>query len=270
MEIEDEMDDSDIEVNVMRHAVITAGSKGLGKKVAERFLREGRSVTVSYRSDLAKVEQLNKEWADFSGQLQFVQGDITKKEDIENIFNKAMERFGRIDYLINNAGPYIFERKKLVEYTDEEWHEMISGNLTAVFHFLKLTIPVMRKQRFGRIITYGFQDAEQCPGWMYRSAFSAAKVGLVSLTKTVALEEAEYGITANMVCPGDIVGEMKEADIETARKVKDVHTPIGRSGTGEDIARIISFLCEDDSDLITGSVVSASGGIRVIHRYDKG
>lgn len=254
---------------MMRHAVITAGSKGLGRQVTERFLRDGRSVTVSYRSDVARVEELKKDWAPFSEQLQFVQGDVTKREDIARIVKKALERFGRIDYLINNAGPYIFERKKLVDYKDDEWDEMIHGNLSAAFHFLKLTVPVMRKQRFGRIVTYGFQDAEQSPGWKYRSAFSAAKVGLVSLTKTIALEEAEFGITANMVCPGDIVGDMKEADIETARKVRDTHTPIGRSGTGEDIARIVAFLCEDDSDLITGSVISASGGLRVVHRYDK-
>lgn len=251
----------------MRHAVITAGTKGIGRKVTEEFLRKGCSVTVNYHRDKDRVDELVKEWEPYKEQLQFVQGDVTQKEDIANIVEQAMSRSGRIDYLINNAGPYIFERKKLMDYDDSEWYEMIDGNLNAVYHFLKLTIPVMRKQRFGRIITYGFQDAEHSPGWMYRSAFSAAKVGLVSLTRTIALEEAEYGITANMVCPGDIVGDMKEADIETARKIKDGQTPIGRSGTGEDIARLIGFICDADSDLITGSIISASGGINVVNRY---
>lgn len=250
----------------MRHAVITAGSKGLGKKVTEQFLEMGCSVTVNYRSDVTRVSQLMNEWKPYHDQLQFVQGDVTKKEDIENIIEQAMIRFGRIDYLINNAGPYIFERKKLVDYDEREWYEIMNGNLNAVFHFLKLTIPIMRKQKFGRVITYGFQDAEHTPGWKYRSAFAAAKAGLVSLTKTVALEEAENGITANMVCPGDIIGVMKEADIETSRMMKNANTPIGRSGTGEDIGRIIRFLCEDQSDFITGSVISASGGIQVVNR----
>ncbi|MEI2400807.1 SDR family oxidoreductase, partial [Paenibacillus phytohabitans] len=205
----------------MRHAVITAGTKGLGRKVTEEFLKMGCSVTVNYRSDEARVLELKKEWKPYLECIQFVQGDITKKDDVTNIFNQAISRFGRIDYLINNAGPYVFERKKLVDYEDHEWNEMIDGNLTSVFHFLKLTIPVMREQKFGRIITYGFQDAESAPGWMYRAAFSAAKVGLVSLTKSIALEEAEHGITANMVCPGDITGEMKEATISTARTQKD-------------------------------------------------
>ncbi|MED2515695.1 SDR family oxidoreductase, partial [Bacillus thuringiensis] len=105
------------------------------------------------------------------------------------------------------------------------------------------------------------------PGWIYRSAFAAAKVGLVSLTKTVAYEEAEYGITANMVCPGDIIGDMKEATIQEARQLKEHNTPIGRSGTGEDIARTISFLCEDDSDMITGTIIEVTGAVDVIHRH---
>lgn len=253
----------------VRHAIVTAGSKGLGKKVTEELLRKGCSVTVNFRSDEARVNKLKEEWHEYADRLQFVQGDVTKKEDIGNIFDKAMEKFGRIDYLINNAGPYISERKKLVDYTDEEWYEMIEGNLSAVFHFLKLVIPVMRRQKFGRIITYGFHEAENAPGWVYRSAYGAAKVGLVSLTKTVALEEAEHGITVNMVSPGDIVGDMKEFSIREAREIHDPNTPIGRPGSGEDIARVISFLCDDDSDMITGSVISVAGGVDVVNKFRK-
>jgi 3-oxoacyl-[acyl-carrier protein] reductase len=253
----------------MRHAIITAGSKGLGKKVAERFLQKGFSVTVNYRSDLGRINELKVEWDQYKDRLQFIQGDMTKRHDIVNLFEEAMKRFGRIDFLINNAGPFIFERKKLADYSDEEWYEVIEGNLSAVFHLLKMSIPVMRNQKFGRIITYGFQDAENAPGWIYRSAFSAAKVGLVALTKTIAIEEAENGITSNMICPGDIVGEMKEANIVLSRQTEDNRTPIGRSGTGEDIARLISFLCEEDSDMITGSVISITGGLDVINRFRK-
>jgi 3-oxoacyl-[acyl-carrier protein] reductase len=253
----------------MKHAIITAGSKGLGKKVAERFLQMGCSVTVNYRSDVERTKTLMEEWDPYKNRLQFVQGDMTNKEDIVNLINEALNRFGRIDYLINNAGPFIFERKRLTDYSDGEWYEMIEGNLSAVFHLLKLTIPIMRNQKFGRIITYGFQEVENAPGWIYRSAFSAAKVGLCALTKTIALEEAEHGITANMIYPGDIVGEMKEASIEISRQIQDNRTPIGRSGTGEDIARLIAFLCEENSDMITGSVISITGGLDVINRYRK-
>jgi 3-oxoacyl-[acyl-carrier protein] reductase len=252
----------------VRHALITAGSKGLGKKVTEEFLKNGFTVTVNYRNDTNAVEELKAKYLHISDRLLFVQGDVTKKEDLTKMIDITLDRFGRIDCLINNAGPYIFERKKLADYSDEEWYQMIEGNLSSVFHMFKKVVPVMRQQKYGRIITYGFQGAESSPGWLHRSAFSAAKVGLVSLTKSISIEEAEFGITANMICPGNIVGKMKEATIEDSRIMRDTQTPIGRSGTGEDIARTIAFLCEENSDMITGSIIEVTGGANVIHRFN--
>lgn len=248
----------------MRHALVTAGTKGIGKKVTESLLQNGYSVSANYRSDYAAAEKLK---ASFSGQtdrLQILKGDVSQKQDCVNLVEEAYRTYGRIDLLVLNAGPYVFERKKLADYLDEEWHAMIDGNLNSAFYLLHRVIPIMRKQNFGRIITYGFQNAGSAPGWMYRSAYAAAKVGLAGLTKTVAIEEAEYGITANMVCPGKIVGEMKEAAIEEAQRQNEEETPVGRSGTGEDIARTIAFLCEDQSDMITGSVIEVTGGIDVL------
>jgi len=137
----------------------------------------------------------------------------------------------------------------------------------SAFYLLKEVIPVMRRERFGRIFTYAFQGADHAPGWLFMSAFATAKVGLVSLTKTISIEEAEYGITANVICPGKIVGEMKEASIDEARLIKDEETPVGRSGTGEDIARTVSFLCDEKADMVTGAVIEVTGGIDVLHRY---
>lgn len=252
----------------MRHALITAGSKGLGKKVSEMLLEKGCTVSINFRSDMNAIEKLKEKWAHYGeDRLHFFQGDVTKKKDMEQFITEAVLRFGRIDYLINNAGPYIFERKKLADYTEDEWYEMLEGNLSSVFHLFRHAIPIMREQKFGRIITYGFQGAESSPGWIYRSAFAASKVGLVSLTKSIAIEEAENGITANMICPGNIVGEMKEADIAYSRGITDIQTPVGRSGTGEDIARAILFLCDDNSDMITGTVMEVTGGVDVINRY---
>ncbi|UOQ94133.1 SDR family oxidoreductase [Halobacillus shinanisalinarum] len=251
----------------MRHAIITAGTKGLGKKVTEQFLQAGHSVTVTYRNDKKKAEELIEQYASINNRIHLVQVDVTSKADLKRLVKETMDRFGRIDFLINNAGPYVFERKKLVDYSDDEWNAMIRGNLDAAFYLLKQIIPIMRVQSFGRIINYGFQGAGSSSGWIYRSAFAAAKVGLVSLTKTIAFEEAEFGITSNMVCPGNITGEMKEASIEQGRKIKDEKTPIGRPGTGEDIARTIAFLCEEQSDMITGTIYEVTGGLDVINRY---
>ncbi|MBM7572864.1 3-oxoacyl-[acyl-carrier protein] reductase [Aquibacillus albus] len=249
----------------MGHAIITAGTKGLGLKVTESFVREGHQVTVTYWKDEMRAKELKKRYAD--NQLHIVQADVTSKKDIEKLVSEATLRFGTVDYLINNAGPFVFERKKLMDYSNHEWDLMIRGNLDAVFHLLKLTVPMMRDQDFGRIVNYGFQGANSASGWLNRSAFAAAKVGLVSLTKTIALEEAEHGITSNMICPGNIIGDMKESSISESREILDENTPIGRSGTGEDIARAILFLCEKNSDMITGSVFEVTGGLDVINRY---
>ncbi|MYL34120.1 SDR family oxidoreductase [Pontibacillus yanchengensis] len=251
----------------MRHAIITAGSKGLGRKVAEQFLEQGYSVTVTYRQDKEKAESLYKQYPTYSDRIQCVQADVTNQNDLLNLVDEVVEKFGRIDVLVNNAGPYIFERKKIMDYSVEEWNGIIRGNLDAVFHLLKKVIPVMREQRFGRIITYGFQDATSAPGWVYRGAFAAAKTGLVSLTKTIAYEEAENGITANMISPGKIEADLKEGTIEESRKHEDPKTPVGRPGSGEDISRAIMFLCDDQSDMVTGSVIEVTGGVDVIHKY---
>ncbi|WP_058307103.1 SDR family oxidoreductase [Gracilibacillus massiliensis] len=251
----------------MGHAFITAGTKGLGLKVTEGFIKKGHAVSVTYFRDNDRAKQLQQRFPEAS--IEIIQVDVCNKKDLTNAVTKAVKKFGSIDYLINNAGPFIFERKKLTDHTDEEWDQMIRGNLDAVFHLLKLTIPNMRKNRFGRIVNYGFQSANTAAGWVNRAAFSAAKVGLVSLTKSIAYEEAENGITSNMVCPGDITGDMKESSIDKSREVEDPYTPIGRSGTGEDIARTVLFFCDDDSDMVTGTVVDINGGLDVIHQHRK-
>ncbi|SES07316.1 3-oxoacyl-[acyl-carrier protein] reductase [Gracilibacillus ureilyticus] len=248
----------------MGHAFITAGTKGLGKKVTEAMLEKGHSVTVTYFRDEQRAKQLKDNYESYP--LHIVQADVCNKHSLENALDEAVAAYGTIDYLINNAGPFIFDRKKLLDHTEEEWEEMVHGNLSSVFYLLKRTIPMMRKKKFGRIITYGFQGAANASGWIKRSAFAAAKVGLVSLTKSIAYEEAENGITANMISPGDITGKMKEATIDESRKADDSQTPIGRSGTGEDIARTVVFLCEDNSDMITGTVIDVNGGLDVIHQ----
>jgi len=253
----------------MRHVLITAGTKGIGQRVVLEFLREGYSVTVNYRSDEQAVRARMTEWKCYSERLQFIKGDVSHQEDMQYLVEEAVQRFQRIDCLIHNAGPFVSERKLLADYEDGEWTTLLHGNLSAVFWLAKLVIPIMRQQHFGRIITYGFQNAESAPGWLHRGPFAAAKVGLVSLTRTIALEEAKYGITANMISPGIILNDMKIADVLDAEKVSEQHarTPLGRSVTGEDIARAITFLCKKESEMITGTTLDLTGAIDVIHRF---
>ncbi|MFC4618272.1 SDR family oxidoreductase [Camelliibacillus cellulosilyticus] len=251
----------------MRHALITAGTKGIGRRVTECLLTNGYRVTINYFSDEQAVKDITDQWHHMKDRFQFVKGDVTKLPDVLRMVQTATAGFGPVDTLINNAGPFIFERKKLTDYSEAEWFKILNGNLTAVFRLVKNVLPMMRERQFGRIITYGFQNADDAPGWIDRGPFAAAKVGLASLTRTIALEEAAHGITANMVCPGIIRPDMKEATIQAAKASTSDRTPHGRSVTGEDIARAILFLCQEDSEMISGSIIDLTGGVDVIHRY---
>ena len=241
----------------MKHVVITAGAKGIGRIVTERLLEEGWYVSVLQRKPI--------EWT--HERLHMIETLLTDQQEVLKAYDVAVAKFGEPDALILNAGPYIFERKCLVDLSDEEWDEVITGNLSASFWLMRRVIPSMREKRFGRIVTYGFPESATAPGWIHRSAFAAAKTGLVSLTKSVALEEAGNGITANMINPGNIVGAQKEMRIDSAEP--DDQTPVGRHGTGEDIARMILFLLARDSDMITGAVIDVTGGVNVVHQYRK-
>ncbi|MFO1444767.1 SDR family oxidoreductase [Bacillus sp. Bva_UNVM-123] len=246
-------------------ALITGGATGIGRRTAFQLAASGINVIMNYRKSKERAESLAHELSNtFGTENMVVEGDITKSTDCKIIVSKAMSAFSSIDIFIHNAGPYIHERKAMTDYSTEEWNYVINGNLNAVFYLSKLIIPEMRKNKWGRIVTVGFDRVETAPGWIYRSAFAAAKSGVASLTKTIAIEEAKHGITANMVCPGDITGDWKERNIADAIYARDKNSPVGRPGTGEDIARVISFLIDEKSSFITGSVIPVTGSKDVL------
>lgn len=248
-----------------RVALVTGSASGLGVQTVIELAQQGYHIVINYRSSETKALQLKEKVEQLGVKCGLVQGDVSIKGDCQRIISQTLDEFGKIDILVNNAGPYIFDRKKLVDYKDHEWELMINGNLNSVYYLAKDVIPIMRKQKWGRIINFGFNHAGQATGWMFRSGFAASKVALVSLTKTLAQEECEYGITVNMICPGDIVGDNKEKRISEVKEgeVKNV-APVGRPGTGEDIARMVSFLCSEESDFITGSIIEVNGGLNVM------
>jgi 3-oxoacyl-[acyl-carrier protein] reductase len=244
-------------------ALITGGATGLGKKTACQLAKQGYQLAVNYRNSNQEAILLSKELEEkFGSDIICIQGDVSIQANCTRIVETVISEFTSIDVVIHNAGPYVRERKKLTEYSFDEWNYIINGNLNAVFYLSKAIIPIMRERQWGRIITMGFERVETSPGWVYRSAFAAAKTGLASLTRTIAIEEAANGITANMVCPGDIISHWKEKRIEEATFSESV--PVGRQGTGEDISRVISFLVDEKSDFITGSIIPVTGGKDVL------
>jgi 3-oxoacyl-[acyl-carrier protein] reductase len=250
-------------------ALITGGSAGLGKMAAIELGKVGYKLALNSRTDSVHSARLVQNLRAEEVEVIRVFGDVSQRAEAEEVVSKTVAHFGRIDVLVHAVGPFIRQRKWFVEHSAAEIEEMVAGNLLSAMWVTKAILPEMRKQKWGRIIFFGFGRAMEAPAWPDRSVYAAAKTGLVSFTKTLAVEEAPFGITVNMVCPGDIVREKKEMRIDEVQMFSDIETPRGRPGSGEDVARVIRFLAEEKSDFVTGNLINVTGGLDVIHPVSK-
>lgn len=241
--------------------LITGSAKGLGKAAALHMADAGYDIVLNYVNSEVEATQLQALIEAKGVRCAAIRADISKRDEIIHLVEEMNRRIGPADVVINNAGPFIRERRLFSEYDADDILYLLDGNLTGVILLDQLVLPEMRKKGWGRIIHYGFGHAAEARAWPHRAVYAAAKVGLVSFTKTLAVEEARHGITVNMICPGDIRGDYKEAYINDVRTMKDVETPLGRPGTGEDVVRVIGFLCEEKSDFVTGNMINVSGGL---------
>lgn len=250
-----------------RTVLITGGARGLGRHLASALAAEGHRIAVSYMTSERAADELVRGIAAAGGEAMAVRADMADAPGLANLVSRVEERFGGIDALINNAGPFVRERRRLADYRPEEVRALLDANLWAAIELDRLVIPGMRRRGFGRIIHFGYAGAAEARGWPQRAVYAAAKAGLVSLTKSLAVEEARYGITVNMVSPGDIKGDNKEKRIRDVAGLTDPESPRLRPGAGEDVARVISFLLEERSDFITGAVIDVTGGMDPIRNW---
>ncbi|MFD0681568.1 MULTISPECIES: SDR family oxidoreductase [unclassified Paenibacillus] len=242
-------------------ALITGSAKGLGKMTALLLAESGCDIILNYVQSEKEANLLCERIQAQGRRCMAIQGDVANPMEMNRLVKSAVAEFGGIDILINNAGPFVRERKLFSEYSQEDINYLMHGNLLGVMQLDHLVLPMMRNKKWGRIVHFGFGHAAEARGWPHRAVYAAAKVGLVSFTKTLAVEEAPYGITVNMICPGDIRGLNKEKMIAEVEQELDPESPRGRPGAGEDIARVITFLCEERSDFITGNIMDVSGGL---------
>lgn len=242
-------------------ALITGSAKGLGKRTALALAEQGYDIALNYVHSKEEAAILTARIQELGVRCIAVQGDVSKHEDIRKIVSTVNQELGPVSILVNNAGPFIRERKLFSEYTWEQILSLIEGNLVGTMLLDHLVLEGMRTLGWGRIIHFGFGHAGESRAWPHRAVYAAAKTGLVSFTKTLAVEEAPNGITVNMICPGDIRGGNKEKSIEEVSGLHDGETPRGRPGSGEDIARVIAFLCQKESDFVTGNIMDISGGL---------
>ncbi|WP_083520764.1 SDR family oxidoreductase [Alicyclobacillus kakegawensis] len=249
-----------------RVAFVSAGANGVGFAIVRTLLEAGYDVGFTYRHSQAEADGLLSLAESLGVRATAVQADLLDQGQVEDAVRRCLSVFGRIDALVHNFGPFVFERVPLADYSDEMWRRMLDGNLSTLLWMYRLVVDGMRRQAFGRIITIGFDGAGRAAGWQYRAAYAAAKAGLASLTRSIAREERQSGITANMVCPGDVRGPWKT---RLVREAWDAHNPLARAPVGGDIARVVLFLCQEESQYVSGTVTEVTGGYDIL-AYDDG
>jgi dihydroanticapsin dehydrogenase len=237
-------------------AIVTGGSRGIGKSTAMLFAKHGADVVITSK-DKTNLENAQKEMKN----VVAIAGDIRKKGDVENVVKNTLEHFGKIDILVNNAG--IFPQvKPLHEISEEEWNEVIDVNLTGQFRFTKAVIPHLMKTN-GCIVNVSSDAGLKSFENFEADAYTASKGALVLLTKAWAVEYAKYKIRVNCVCPGIVETDMTQPFLrnEIDRSMAVAEHPIGRIGVPEDVAKAILYLVSEDSSWVTGAILPVDGGV---------
>jgi len=236
-------------------ALITGGSRGIGKAISRIFLQEGALVAITAKDP----KRLEKAAIDL-GNVFFMAGDIRNENDVQNIVKRTIEKFGRIDILVNNAGVFP-QVKPLHEISDKEWNEVIDVNLTGQFRFTRAVIPFMIKNG-GTIINISSNAGLKSFENFEADAYTASKGALVLLTKAWAVEYAKYKIRVNCVCPGIVETDMTSPYLvsESDRKMAVDEHPIGRIGNVDDVANAVLYFASNDSSWTTGAILSLDGG----------
>ncbi len=239
-----------------RVALVTGASRGIGKEIAFALGRARVKVGIGYRTNRLGAERVAAALKRMGTDSLLIQTEVTDPARIGEAIPRLAKQFGRLDILVNNVGD--FEWKSVFETTFEEWQAIVNSNLTSVFHASKAVLPIMRRQRWGRIVNLGAVGAERAFGQAKISAYAAAKAGVVAFSRALALEEARYGITVNVVNPATI--DDKELSREEAERISDARFPVGRPATAEDVAEAVRFFASEQAAFITGQVLNVSGG----------
>ncbi len=237
-------------------AIVTGASRGIGRAIALELAKQGATIIVNYASSSGAADNVVAEISAEGGQAIALQADVSQAEQVDTLFSTVMDKFKRIDIIVNNAG--ITRDTLLLRMKPEDWQAVIDLNLTGVFLCTRAASKIMLKQRSGRIVNIASVAGQMGnPG---QANYSAAKAGVIGFTKTVAKELASRGITVNAVAPGFIATDMTSNLSNTEDILK--YIPLGRYGQPEEIAGMVRFLAADPAAAyITGQVFNVDGGM---------
>lgn len=244
----------------MSAAIITGASGGIGRAIAVALAKMKYHLVLTYNSNKEVCESLAQViWENYGVQVLAMKCDVTKPEDAEKVAKTAASAFERIQVLVNNAG--IAQQKLFTDITDSDWYNMINTNLSGVFFMCRQVLPYMIHEKSGRIINITSMWGET--GGSCEVHYSAAKAGIIGLTKALAKEVAPSGITVNCVSPGVIMTNMMSGFSQDTLNMLTEETPVQRLGTPRDVAKAVEFLASESSSFITGEVLRVNGGILI-------
>ena len=236
-----------------RCVLISGGDRGIGAAAARAFWQAGYRVAVLYHTHAEAAAALEKELPG----LLAVQCDVASRASCEVAFHTVEQAVGHVDVLVSNAG--IAQQKLFTDITPEEWQRMLDVNLTGAFNLCQLALPGMIRRKAGRILTVSSMWGQT--GGSCEVHYSAAKAGLIGLTKALAKEEGPSGITVNCVAPGVIDTDMMASFTAEDKAALAEETPVGRLGTAEEVAKLLLYLAGEDAGYITGQVFGVNGGL---------